>query len=68
VHFQNRNTLSIASQGELLLSTDSGHLQLIARLQRGDHVARVLDREATATPVAAARAAIVIRSQAGTNS
>jgi len=63
VHFDNGNRLPINSQGELILSDEGGNPQLIARLDREDYVARVLDREAAPTPAAAARAlAIVIRS------
>lgn len=59
VEFANGNRLPIASQGELFLGNDG---QLTARLSREDYVARVLDREASAQPVEAAKAlAVTIR-------
>lgn len=62
VSFANGNDLDIHSDGELFLQRD-GKPQLVARLDREEYVARVLQREAAATPVEAARAlAVAIRS------
>jgi len=64
VRFANGTRLDIHSSGDLLLErSDDGALKLVARLDREEYVARVLDREAAAVPVAAARAlTIAIRS------
>lgn len=63
VAFANGNTLDIESHGELLLSRTATDVRLTARLSREEYVARVLDREAAAQPVEAARAlAVAIRS------
>jgi uncharacterized protein YfaQ (DUF2300 family) len=63
VRFANGNELRVDSHGELLLSREQGIPRLTARLTREDYVARVLDREAAAEPVAAAQAlSIAIRS------
>lgn len=63
VAFTNGNTLDIESNGELVFGNDADGPTLTARLDREDYVARVLDREAAATPVQAARAlAVAIRS------
>ncbi|MFZ5957588.1 DUF2300 domain-containing protein [Pseudomonas knackmussii] len=62
VSFANGNDLDIHSDGELFLQRD-GSPQLVARLDREEYVARVLQREASATPVEASRAlAVTIRS------
>ncbi|PWU31936.1 DUF2300 domain-containing protein [Pseudomonas sp. RW407] len=62
VSFENGNDLDIHSDGELFLLRD-GKPRLVARLEREEYVARVLQREAAATPVEAARAlAVAIRS------
>jgi uncharacterized protein YfaQ (DUF2300 family) len=58
VEFTNGNQLDIHSDGELFLLKD----QLIARLDREEYVARVLQREARPEPAEAAKAlAIAIR-------
>ena len=58
VEFTNGNQLDIHSDGELFLLKD----QLIARLDREEYVARVLQREARPKPAEAAKAlAIAIR-------
>lgn len=58
VEFTNGNQLDIHSDGELFLLNS----QLVARLDREEYVARVLQREATAEPVEAAKAlAVAIR-------
>jgi uncharacterized protein YfaQ (DUF2300 family) len=58
VEFANGNQLDIHGDGELFLLKD----KLIARLDREEYVARVLQREATAEPVEAAKAlAVAIR-------
>lgn len=63
VRFAAGNEFDIESAGELLLSGAPGHWQLTARLQREDYVARVLEREAAASPLPAAQAlAVAIRS------
>ena len=62
VQFVNGNRLPVDSAGELTLTHDSSGLHLVARLAREDYVARVLEREAAAEPIEAARAlAIAIR-------
>lgn len=62
VEFSNGNRLGIESTGELFLERSASALQLTARLSREEYVARVLDREAMAQPVEAARAlAVTIR-------
>ncbi|MET1079226.1 MAG: DUF2300 domain-containing protein [Pseudomonas sp.] len=62
VQFENGNRLSIESRGELFLQPETQGLQLIARLPREEYVARVLEREASARPVEAAKAlAVAIR-------
>ncbi|AHG21341.1 hypothetical protein Z042_18350 [Chania multitudinisentens RB-25] len=62
VEFSNGNYQVIESQGELFLRADSGQLTLTARLEREEYVARVLQREAAAQPVEAAKAlAVAIR-------
>ncbi len=63
VVFENSNALDIHSDGELILTNTAAGPSLVARLTREEYVARVLDREAAATPAAAARAlSIAIRS------
>ncbi|MWV15556.1 DUF2300 domain-containing protein [Pseudomonas sp. L-22-4S-12] len=63
VLFANGNRLPIESAGELFLHGGGDALQLTAQLPREDYVARVLDREAAAQPVEAAKAlAVTIRS------
>jgi uncharacterized protein YfaQ (DUF2300 family) len=58
VEFSNGNQLDIHSDGELFLLKD----QLVARLDREEYVARVLQREAKAEPLEAAKAlAVAIR-------
>ncbi|MCW8275968.1 YfaQ family protein [Pseudomonas sp. PCH199] len=58
VEFANGNQLDIHSDGELFLLND----KLVARLDREEYVARVLQREATPEPVEAAKAlAVAIR-------
>ena len=58
VEFVNGNQLDVHSDGELFLLNE----KLIARLDREEYVARVLQREATPEPVEAAKAlAIAIR-------
>jgi uncharacterized protein YfaQ (DUF2300 family) len=58
VEFANGNQLDIHSDGELFLLKD----KLVARLDREEYVARVLQREATAEPAEAAKAlAVAIR-------
>ncbi|MBZ9784625.1 DUF2300 domain-containing protein [Pseudomonas sp. REP124] len=58
VEFANRNQLDIHSDGELYLLKD----KLVARLDREEYVARVLQREATPEPAEAAKAlAVAIR-------
>lgn len=62
VVFSNGNQLPIESRGDLFLLKDAGQWQLVAHLSREQYVARVLDREASAEPLQAARAlAITIR-------
>lgn len=61
VTFANGNVLPIESQGELFLLPGATP-RLVARLQREEYVARVLDREGAAQPVEAAKAlAVAIR-------
>jgi len=63
VRFENGNRVRIDSTGELLLVLTGAAPTLIARVDREEYVARVLDREAAPTPAAAADAlAIAIRS------
>ncbi|MEX5571695.1 DUF2300 domain-containing protein [Pseudomonas lijiangensis] len=58
VEFANGNQLDIHSDGELFLLKD----KLVARLDREEYVARVLQREASANPPEAAKAlAVAIR-------
>jgi uncharacterized protein YfaQ (DUF2300 family) len=58
VEFTNGNQLDIHSDGELFLTGD----KLVARLDREEYVARVLQREATSEPAEAAKAlAVAIR-------
>ncbi len=58
VEFMNGNALDIHSDGELFLLNDT----LVARVDREEYVARVLQREASAEPVEAAKAlAVAIR-------
>lgn len=58
VEFTNGNQLDIHSDGELFLTGD----KLVARLDREEYVARVLQREARAEPAEAAKAlAVAIR-------
>ena len=62
VEFVNGNQLDIHSSGELFLQQDAGQPRLVARLDREEYVARVLQREASAQPVEAAKAlAVAIR-------
>lgn len=68
LHFGSGSRIEIESSGEILLQNESGTPHLLARLTREDYVARVLEREAAAEPVAAARAlAIAIRSYLAQN-
>ncbi|POP45018.1 DUF2300 domain-containing protein [Superficieibacter electus] len=63
VTFSNGNHISLVSNGETMLLTEKGVPRLQAHLDREEYVARVLDREAAATPLEAAKAmTIVIRS------
>lgn len=58
VEFANGNALDIHSDGELFLLND----KLVARLDREEYVARVLEREAKSQPAEAAKAlAVAIR-------
>ncbi|WP_248800095.1 DUF2300 domain-containing protein [Pseudomonas sp. MWU13-2105] len=62
VDFANGNQLDIESAGELFLLLNAGQPQLVARLDREEYVARVLQREAKTEPVEAAKAlAVAIR-------
>ena len=62
VAFANGNELAIESQGELFLLAGETP-RLVARLDRVEYFARVLDREAAAQPAEAAKAlAVAIRS------
>jgi uncharacterized protein YfaQ (DUF2300 family) len=59
VLFENGNSIEVRSGGEVMLD---GERRLFARLSREEYVARVLEREAGAEPLQAARAlAVVIR-------
>ena len=63
LQFSNGNTIGIISAGDMLLTRQQEKLQLRARMSREEYVARVLDREAAAVPLQAARAlAITARS------
>ncbi len=63
VDFANGNQLDIESAGELFLLQNAGQPQLVARLDREEYVARVLQREAKSEPIEAAKAlAVAIRS------
>lgn len=63
VQFANGNAIGIESTGDIILSSLQEKLLLRARMSREEYVARVLDREAAATPLQAARAlAITVRS------
>jgi len=59
VDFANGNQLEIESAGELFLLQNAGQPQLVARLDREEYVARVLQREARSEPVEAAKALAV---------
>ncbi|WP_455926416.1 DUF2300 domain-containing protein [Pseudomonas putida] len=60
--FINGNDLDIESGGDLYLQHDAAQPRLIARLDREEYVARVLQREARSQPVEAAKAlAVAIR-------
>ena len=60
VVFENGNSIDVRSGGEVMLD---GERRLFARLSREEYVARVLEREAAAEPLQAARAlAVAIRS------
>jgi uncharacterized protein YfaQ (DUF2300 family) len=60
VQFANGNVLGMESRGDIMLTQFNG---LQAKMPREEYVARVLDREASATPLQAARAlAITVRS------
>ncbi|MGL6245714.1 DUF2300 domain-containing protein [Pseudomonas sp.] len=62
VEFANGNQLDIHSDGELFLVGDSSSQKLVARLDREEYVARVLQREAKPEPAEAAKAlAVAIR-------
>jgi len=62
VDFVNGNQLEIESAGELFLLQNAGQPQLVARLDREEYVARVLQREAKTEPIEAAKAlAVAIR-------
>ena len=62
VTFLNGNQLAIHSTGDLFLQEDGTQPRLVARLDREEYVARVLQREASAQPVEAAKAlAVAIR-------
>ncbi|KIH81314.1 hypothetical protein UCMB321_4858 [Pseudomonas batumici] len=62
VDFANGNQLEIESAGELFLLQNAGQPQLVARLDREEYVARVLQREAKSEPIEAAKAlAVAIR-------
>ncbi|WP_292436526.1 DUF2300 domain-containing protein [Methylobacter sp.] len=63
LRFANGNTIDIKSAGDIILSRLQEKPLLRARLSREEYVARVLDREAAAAPLQAARAlAITARS------
>lgn len=59
VEFQNGRGLDVTTAGALRLSRGSDGITLRARLGLNEYVARVLDREAAAKPVEAARALAV---------
>lgn len=59
VDFANGRRLDVTSHGALRLARDGGAPALSARLGLNDYVARVVDREAAAKPVEAARALAV---------
>ncbi|WP_134928806.1 DUF2300 domain-containing protein, partial [Pseudomonas protegens] len=62
VEFANGNRLDIHSAGELFLQQDPAAQRLVARLDREEYVARVLQREASSEPAEAAKAlAVAIR-------
>ncbi|WP_409298291.1 DUF2300 domain-containing protein [Pseudomonas sp. KCJK8993] len=62
VAFANGNQLDIHSAGELFLQRDGAAQRLVARLDREEYVARVLQREASSEPREAAKAlAVAIR-------
>ncbi|MBU6960940.1 DUF2300 domain-containing protein [Pseudomonas sp. CVAP len=62
VEFVNGNQLDIHSDGELFLLKDGPSQKLVARLDREEYVARVLQREASPEPAEAAKAlAVAIR-------
>lgn len=62
VEFANGNQLDIHSGGEVFLQQDASAPRLIARLDREEYVARVLQREASSEPAEAAKAlAVAIR-------
>ncbi|TVT82594.1 DUF2300 domain-containing protein [Pseudomonas sp. H3(2019)] len=62
VEFANGNQLDIHSDGELFLLKDGPSQKLVARLDREEYVARVLQREARPEPAEAAKAlAVAIR-------
>lgn len=63
LQFANGNAIGIESNGDIMLSRQQDKLLLRARMPREEYVARVLDREAAALPLQAARAlAITARS------
>lgn len=63
VQFRRGTSIKLEAQGELQLLRQQGRWQLLARMDLNDYVARVLQREAAAEPVQAARAlAIAARS------
>lgn len=60
--FENGNDLDIESSGDLYLQQAANRPRLIARLDREEYVARVLQREAKSQPAEAAKAlAVAIR-------
>lgn len=60
--FSNGNDLDIDSSGDLYLQHGNGEPRLVARLDREEYVARVLQREAKSQPAEAAKAlAVAIR-------
>ncbi|MGZ0705323.1 DUF2300 domain-containing protein [Pseudomonas piscis] len=62
VAFANGNQLDIHSAGELFLQEEASAQRLVARLDREEYVARVLQREASSEPREAAKAlAVAIR-------
>ena len=62
VSFANGSRLPVRSDGELFLLREGDGLHLVARLDREEYVARVLEREAAAQPAEAAKAlAVAIR-------